>query len=173
MDRAISPTGTVIVLVLALVIDFMSVGPDSIRDRLAFLLAVAGFRDGFNDSPLDRWTVTKLSEMIGWALDQTGTAYIAGASANAVVGALVGCLALYTVGCLLPVRTAARLGRFAAISFPSSNIHRLNYRLWACAFLIGIMAELPRGLIGGWTEGAVIFLTTFISPLVILLFGAA
>jgi hypothetical protein len=55
-----SPTATALVLLLALVVDYMSVGPNSIRDRIAFLLAVPAIREGFNGSPLDGWTVDLL-----------------------------------------------------------------------------------------------------------------
>lgn len=171
--HAMSPTGVCVVLLLALVVDYMSVGADSLRDRLAFLLAVPGFRDGFNGSPLDAWTVQRLSDTIGYLLAQTKGAYIAGASINILLGAAVGILALYTVGCLLPTRASKRLGRWAAISFPKSTIHRLNWKLWLCAFLLGILADLGRGLIGETTEGLVVMLTGLVAPLPILLFGAA
>ncbi|MEV4708886.1 hypothetical protein [Actinoplanes sp. NPDC049316] len=171
--HAMSPTGVAVVLLLALVVDYMSVGPDSLRDRLAFLLAVPGFRDGFNGSPLDAWTVQRLHDAIGFLLEQTDGAYIAGASINVLIGAGVGILALYTVGCLLPVKAASKLGRFAAMTFPTSAIRRLNWKLWLCAFLLGILADLGRGVIGEATEGAVVALTDLVGPLPILLFGAA
>lgn len=172
MDRAMSPTGCVIALVLAFVIDYLSVGPDSLRDRIAFLIAVAGFRDGFNGSPLDQWTVQRAHDAIGYLLTLTDGAYIAGASINGIIGALIGCLALYLVGCLLPEKATKFAGRFAKLSFPSVS-GRINWKLWLCAFLIGVLAELPRGLIGGWTEGVVVLLTQLIAPLIVLLFGAA
>lgn len=170
--HAMSPTGVAVVLLLALVVDYMSVGPDSFRDRIAFLLAVPAFRDGFNGSPLDAWTVQRLSDSIGYLLEQTKGAYIAGASSNVLVGASVGVLAIYTIGCLLPTKTSTRLGRFAAINFPKSSIHRLNWKLWLCAFLLGILADLGRGVIGEATEGLVVALANIVAPLPILLFGA-
>src|SRR5687767_15803921 len=93
-----SPTGVAVLLLLALVVDYMSVGPNSLRDRLAFLLALPAVREGFNDSPLDRWTVGALSGAIDTLKGMTGGAYIAGAVTSVVVGALVGVLFIYTVG---------------------------------------------------------------------------
>lgn len=174
-DRALSPTGTAIALVLAFIIDYMSAGPDSIRDRMAFLLALAGFRDGFNGSPLDAATVEKLSSIIRAALDSdpVSGAYIAGASVNGLIGMGVGALAIYVVGCLLPVRFSKKVGRFAAVTFPRSPAHRINWKLWLCAFFLGILADLGQGLIGGWIEGSVITLTQFVDPLLVILFGGA
>jgi hypothetical protein len=171
--HAMSPTAVAILLLLALVIDYMSVGPDSLRDRVAFLLAVPAFRDGFNGSPLDRWTVQRLSDAIGYLLDKTGGAYVAGASINAILGAAVGILGIYAVGCLLPLKASKRLGRFATLKFPRSPIYRINWQLWLAAFLLGVLADLGHGAVGATTETAVVFLTGLVAPLPTALFGAA
>lgn len=167
-----TPTSVFVVLMLAFVIDYMSVGPDSLRDRAAFLMAIAGFRDGFNESTADEWTVGKLSSAIQWMLDQTDGAYIAGASINIVIGASVGVLAIYAVGCLLPDRMAGKLGRWSALSFPKSPVYRINWKLWVIAFLLGVLADLGRGLVGEATEGAVVALTSLVSPIPVVLFGS-
>ncbi|MFC6017199.1 hypothetical protein ACFP2T_13405 [Plantactinospora solaniradicis] len=168
-----SPTAVAVLLLLALVVDYMSVGPNSLRDRLAFLMAVPAVREGFNDSPLDRWTVDSLTGLIEGLLDKTGSAYIAGASVNAVLGAAVGCLFLYTVGCLLPVKASKRLGRFAALTFPASSAGRLNTKLWICAVLLGLLSDLPGGAVGDVTVWSIDLLTNLVSPLPEWLFGAA
>lgn len=173
MDHTMSPTAVAVLLLLALVVDYMSVGPGSIRDRLAFLLALPAIRQGFNDSPLDKWTVDAASGAIERLLDTTGTAYIAGASVNAVLGAAVGILAIYTVGCLLPVKASKRLGRFATLTFPQSGIYRLNTRLWICAILLGLMSDLPGGAVGAITSWAVDVLADEVAFLPAFLFGAA
>lgn len=172
MDRAMTPTSVFIVLMLAFVIDYMSIGKDSLRDRLAFLLAIAGFRDGFDGSPADKWTVGKLSDGIEWLLDQTNGAYIAGTSINIAIGAGVGVLAIYAVGCLLPNKASARVGRWATLNFPKSSAGRINWKLWLIAFLLGVLADLGRGLVGELTEGAVVALTTIVAPIPIMLFGS-
>jgi len=168
-----SPTGVFVVLMLALLIDYLSVGRDSIRDRVAFLLAVAGFRDGFDGSPLDRWTVQRLSDFIGALLEKTGDAYIAGTNINIAVGAMVGLLGIYGMACLIPSRASKRLGRWVTLSFPTSAMGRINWKLWVVAFLLGILADLGRGVIGEAVEFFVESMTWIAAPLVILLFGAA
>ena len=173
MDRAMTPTSVFIVLMLAFVVDYMSVGPDSLRDRVAFLLAIAGFRDGFDGSPADRWTVGRLSDGIGWLLKQADGAYIAGASINIIIGAGVGVLAIYAVGCLVPDKLSGKLGRWAALRFPKSNVYRINWKLWGIAFLLGVLADLGRGLVGELTDTAVVALTFFVAPIPIALFGSA
>jgi hypothetical protein len=172
-DRAMSPTGVFVMLVLGFLIDFLSVGPDSLRDRVAFLFYLAGFRDGFDGSPLDQWTVQRLSEGIGWLLDQTGGAYIAGANINIVVGAGVGLLAIYAVACLVPAKLSSKVGRIATLSFPSTAAKRINWKLLGLAALLGMLADLGRGLIGEATDSSVEALTWLVAPLPLALFGAA
>ena len=173
IPHTMSPTAVAVLLLLALVVDYMSVGPNSLRDRLAFLLAVPAIKEGFDGSPLDRWTVDAASNAIEGLLHQTGSAYIAGASVNAVLGAAVGCLAIYTVGCLLPVKASKRLGRFATLTFPQSPVYRLNTRLWICAVLLGLLSDLPGGAVGSITDWAVGLLTNLVAPVPAWLFGAA
>ena len=172
MNHVMSPTGVAVLLLLALVVDWMSVGPDSIRDKLAFLMALPAIREGFNGSPLDAWTVDALSRFIDALLGMTGSAYIAGAAVNIVLSASVGILAIYTVGVLLPQKFSTKLGRFAQLSFPASTGYRLNGRLWLCAALLGLLADLPGGAVGNLLSGAIAALTEVVQPLPNLLFGA-
>lgn len=155
MEHVMSPTGVAVLLLLALVVDWMSVGPNSVRDRLAFLLAVPAIHEGFNGSPLDAWTVGALGGFIDKLKEATGTAYIAGATTSVVMGAGIGCLAIYTIGALLPDKASMKLGRFATIKFPASPMHRINTKLWICAALLGMLADLPTGIIGQLLNGAV------------------
>ncbi|MGI5212327.1 hypothetical protein [Plantactinospora sp. CA-290183] len=80
---------------------------------------------------------------------------------------------VYTVGCLLPTKASKRLGRFAARTFPASSAGRLNAKLWICAVLLGVLADLPGGVVGDVTVWAVDLLTNLVSPLPEWLFGAA
>lgn len=171
INHAMSPTATALVLLLALVVDWMSIGGNSIRDRIAFLLAVPAIREGFNGSPLDGWTVDFLRTMIQTLLDATGGAYIAGASINLLIGGAVGILWIYTIGCLLPVKASKKLGRFATLTFPQSPLYRLNGKLWIAAILLGMLADLPRGLVGELTNGSIDFLTGVVAPIPAMLFG--
>ncbi len=169
-----SPTAAAILLLLALLIDYMSIGPNSLRDRLAFLMATAAIREGFNGSPADRWTVGQATKGIEALLDTpiVSGSYKAGMAVSAFLGAAVGLLFLYTVGCLLPVKASKRLGRFATLSFPASGLGRINWKLWLVAALLGMLADLPGGAVGTATEGSVILLTGLFAPFPAWLFGA-
>lgn len=168
-----SPTAVAILLLLALIVDYMSIGPNSLRDRMAFLLAVPAIREGFDGSPADRWTVTALGGVIRSLLDSTGGAYIAGASVNAIIGVAIGLLWIYVIGCMLPVKASKKLGRFATLTWPQSSLYRLNGRLWLAAVLLGMMSDLPGGLVGDLTRTLVDVVTRLVAPLPALLFGAA
>lgn len=172
MRESLGPTGVAVLLLLALVVDWMSFGPNSIRDRLAFLLGLVAIRAGFNNSPLDRWTVDALSGAIDTLKDMSGGAYIAGAATQLVLSALIGCLAIYTVGALLPDKAQAKLGHFAKISFPQSPMHRINTKLWVMAIMLGMLGDLPGGIVGSILNGSIAALTEIFQPLPNLLFGA-
>ncbi len=173
MNHIMSPTGVAVLLLLALVVDWMSFGPNSIRDRIAFLLALPAIRQGFDGSPLDQWTVGALSSLIDGLKAATGGAYIAGAVTSVLLGAIIGILAIYTIGALLPNKMSGKLGQFATISFPASGLHRLNYRLWTCAVVLGLLADLPGGVIGNALRSIINAVTTVVSLLPNVLFGAS
>ena len=167
-----SPTGVAVLLLLALVVDYLSVGPDSIRDRLAFFLALPAIHEGFNDSPLDKWTVGALTKVIQAGLDMTGAAYIAAASATVILSAAIGIYAIYTVGVLLPTSLSGKLGRFAGLHWGASGIHRLNWQLWIAAIVLGMLCDLPGGVVGDILRWAVTALAATVSFLPNWLFGA-
>jgi hypothetical protein len=173
VNHVLTPTGVAVLLLFAGVVDYWSVGPDSLRDRLAFLMYTSAIREGFNGSPLDRWTVGALTGAIGKLLHSAGTAYIAGASANVVLAAGVGCLAVYVLGAVLPnkMSTTFKFGRFAALTFPTSPVHRINYRLLICAVMLGMMADLPAGAVGAFLPGAIDWMTGLFAPGLNWLFG--
>jgi hypothetical protein len=173
MRHVMSPTGVAVLLLLALVVDYLSVGPNSIRDRLAFLMALPAIREGFNGSPLDQWTVGALSKGIDTLKQMAAGAYIAGAITSVVLGAGIGVLAIYTVGALMPNSAAKKLGRFASIKFPTSSLHRINYRLWLCAALLGMLADLPGGMVGQMLTTAVDFLVSVSASIPFTLFGVS
>ena len=143
-----SPTAVAVLLLMALTIDYMTVGPPWLRDRVAFVFALVAVREGFDGSPLDAWTVGALGNVVQNALDATGSAYIAGAVANVVLGAAVACVGVYVIGQMLPVKAAKKLGRFAALKFRPSPSLQLNVPLWLCAVLLGLMLDLPGGYVG-------------------------
>lgn len=173
MHHVMSPTGVAVLLLLALVVDYMSIGPNSLRDRIAFLLGLPAIREGFNGGPLDRWTVDKLSKGIDAMKHAAGNSYIAGAATSVLLSAAVGILAIYTVGALLPDHSkfTKRLGSFATIKFPTSPQYRMNWRLWLCAALLGMLADLPQGAVGSLLRSAVDGLTSIVAILPNFLFG--
>lgn len=173
MHHVMSPTGVAVLLLLALTVDYLSVGPNSIRDRLAFLMGLAAIREGFNGSPLDHWTVGALSNAIDALKHAANGAYIAGAVTSTVLGAGVGILAIYTVGALMPDKFSRRLGRFATIKFPTAAMHRINYKLWTCAVLLGMLADLPGGIVGSLLTSAVDGLVSVAASIPFTLFGVS
>lgn len=173
MRNAMSPTGVAVLLLLALVVDYLSVGPNSIRDRIAFFLGLAAIRQGFNGSPLDNWTVGFLSSLINQLKGMTGTAYVAGAVTSALIGAGIGVLAIYTVGALMPNKATKYLGRFAAIKFPSSGLHRINYKLWLCAALLGMLGDLAGGTVGHLVTTAIDMDVSVCASIPFTLFGVS
>lgn len=172
-QHLMTPTSVAVLLLMALTLDYLTVGPPWLRDRVAFVFALVAIREGFDGSPLDAWTVAQASAGISWLLAQTGGAYIAGASVNVVLGAMVGCLAIYVIGQMLPAKLVNRLGRFAALKFKPSPINKLNAQLWITAVLIGMMLDLPRGQIGAVLLWLYSLALQLVGPLPALLFGGA
>ena len=167
----LTPTGVSVLLMLALVVDYMSIGPGSIRDRIAFFMALPAIRAGFGGGPLEAWTVDKLSQLIDSLKGLAGASYIAGTATDVFVGAVVGVLAIYTVGVLLPVKAAKRFGAFAQLTWGASPGQRLNGRLWASAILLGVLADVPHGIVGDLLRGGIDFLSSWVGLLPGLLFG--
>lgn len=173
MHHSMSPTGVFALLLLALVVDWMSIGPDSLRDRLAFFMGLAAIRQGFDGSPLDHWTVGFLSSLINQLKSMAGSAYIAGAVTQVVLGAGIAVLAIYTAGALMPTKASKWLGRFAAIKFPSSPVRRINYKLWACAVLLGLLSDLAGGLVGQIVNSAIDMDVSICASIPFSLFGVS
>lgn len=173
MHHSMSPTGVFALLLLALVVDWMSIGPNSIRDRLAFFMGLAAIRQGFDGSPLDHWTVGFLTSLINQLKSMAGSAYIAGAATQLLLGAAIGVLAIYTAGALMPTKASKWLGRFASIKFPTSALHRINYKLWACAALLGMLADLAGGTVGQIVATAIDLDVSICASIPFSLFGVS
>lgn len=172
MHHYMTPTTVAALLLLALVIDHWSVGPDSIRDRIAFFIALPTIYEGFNGSPLDNWTVGLLEGGIQKLLSMTGGAYIAGASANVVLGIGIGIYALYVTGILLPKKLSKHAGRWVDLSWKTTGLHRLNPQLWIAAIVIGMLCDLPQGAVGSALMFVIELLADLVSPIPNWLFGA-
>lgn len=171
VERVLSPTGVCVMIILAFVVDYLSVGPNSLRDRLAFVLAIVALHDGFDGSPLDRWTVGILESLVGQLLSMTGDAYIAGASINIVIGAGVGIVWIYAIGCMLPEKTP-RAGRYAALTWPTAPQFRINVKLWGIALILGMLSDLPQGAVGAMSRGLFDLVAGLVAPIPSFLFGA-
>jgi hypothetical protein len=174
-------------LLLALIIDVMRVGPEWLKDRVAFVIGLTAIREGFGGSALEAWTVSKLTAAIDGGFRLAGTdLYIAQADASAVVSVLIGAVALYCVGVLLPPSAAKWAGGFARLSFSrrrgrgragpvdaNGERYQLNKQLWACAWILGLLADLPQGLTGEVLRKVVSMVTWAVTkPLSYTLFGA-
>jgi hypothetical protein len=180
-----SPVGVIAVLLLALVIDYASVGPNSTRDRVAFLLALPAIRSGFDGSTVDRWTLQRLTSWVRAGQEATGDPSIISSSTSTIITVLVSIIAIVTIGALLPEKTSGRLGQFALISFsprhttvttsggPAKTRYRINWRLWACATILGLFADLPQGQVGTIVRALVDGLTTLVSHVPTALFGVS
>lgn len=180
-----SPTAVFATLLIALVIDYMSIGADSIRDRVAFCLALPAVREGWDGSQLDLWTVQTIATFVDTA-KRSGNGELAAANTALLVGVLIGILFIYCIGCLLPTKASAKLGKFAQLAFSGgparpgggpamggASKYRLNYRLWACAILLGMTAEMPNGLVGEASLGFVDGLTGIVAPVPSIVFGVS
>lgn len=188
MTHVLSPAGVLAVLLLALIVDVMRVGPEWLKDRLAFFLALAAIREGFGGSILERWTVDALVGVIDGGFGIVGSdIYVTQAGASVVVQVLIGAVALYCVGVLLPVKATKWVGGFAKLSFArrggksgakaaATDSHgeryQLNTPLWTCAWILGLLADLPQGGVGGFVRGLIDIVTTAVAaPLASTLFG--
>ncbi len=171
MEHQMSPTATAVLILMAIAVDYISIGPDWLRDRIAFTMYVAGIYEGFNGSKLDMWTTESLRSLIEWALTQADGAYIAGASAKALVGVLVFVVWLYGFACMLPQKASKKLGRFATLAFPGSAPWSINWRLLGVAIALALLGDVPFGWVGELTEGTNTFLAGLWAPFPGLLVG--
>jgi hypothetical protein len=177
-----SGTAVFALLLTALLVDYSSFGPDSIRDRLAFLMALGAWRVGWNDSALDRYTVDTISAWIEQA-KHTGNTHLAAARTGDIIGVAVCLLAMYCAGCLMPTRAQSRLGRYALLAFTAAATrgggggggpaarYRLNWRLQGCACALGMLSDLGGGLIGGATKQFIAMDVQIFAPVPGWLFG--
>jgi hypothetical protein len=160
----------VVLLIVALVIDLLSVGPGSIRDRIAFLLAVPALYAGWAGDSLAIWVNTQLAALTGMGLKASGSVYIAGAEPAIVVSAVVAAAFVYAIGAMLPRRAQRWAGPIAKFDLargkasmsaggrgkrtPGGGLgdapqgSRLNLKLWGLALFLALTVDLPRGAIG-------------------------
>lgn len=180
----LSATGIFALMLCALLVDYASVGPEWLRDRLAFVMGLVAIRLGWDGGALDRYTVDTISAWIDEAKG-TGNSDLAAARTEDVFKVLVGLLVIYCAGCLLPTKASAKCGRFALLAFtpasarpggggpggPGGSRYRLNLRLWICAWLLGVLADLSGGLTGGALDQFISLSIRLLTPIPAWLFG--
>lgn len=172
-EHAMSATATAVLLIIAFIMDYLSIFPAWVQLRLTFASVVTAVNVGFDDSPLDKWTVDKASELIQSALNMADGAYIAGASARVIVGCLVGILSIWTLGCMLPLKWSKRLGRITTLQFKESPLRKLSPMVWGLAVPLGLLADMPDGWIGDVTGFCLDVYSWVTAPLPGLIFGAS
>lgn len=172
-DHTLSPTATAVLFIIAFIIDWFAIGPAWLQTRLTFACVLIAVRQGFDDSPLDKWTVDNAAGAIQVALDQAKGAYVAGASAEFLVGCAVGVLTIWAVGCLMPVKWSKKAGRIATAQFKETPLRKMNPQVWLMAVPLGLLADLPAGWMGWLSMGLVHVCSIVASPLPGLVFGAS
>lgn len=170
MEHLMTPTGVAVALIFALTLDALSIGPNSIRDRIAFVIAVGAIYEGFNGSPLDQWTIGALGGLVDQLKAMTGGAYIAGAATEAILSMGVLAVAVITIGVLLPVKAQEKLGPWAAMSFGSGG-QRINFKLWGAAAILAMFCDLPGGVLGDLLRQGVMLCDRFAAFVPNLLLG--
>jgi hypothetical protein len=170
-SKAMSPTMVFVVLLLALAIDWSSFGHDSIRDRVAFTLALPALRLGFDGSLADRTMVGAIGYFIDGAKGAVSDAYIAQADTGKIIGVLASLVFAYAVGCMMPEKWSNKMGPYARLSFSSGKRHRLNYKLWACAVFLAVTADMMNGWSGILARGTVNVLSHIAASVSVTLFG--
>lgn len=170
--HAMPATSCVVLLIVALVVDLMSVGPGSIRDRVSFLIAVPALYAGWAGEPLAIWVNTQLAALTGMGLKASGSNYVAAASPTIIVSCLVAAAFIYAIGAVIPRRTQRWVGPIARFDLargkakvsaegktkgkvtPGGGVGdapagaRLNMKLWGLALFLALTADLPQGAIG-------------------------
>ena len=182
----LSPTGVAVLLEVVLVIDAMGIMPKWLSLRIVFLGGMAALRDGFQGSFAENWTVGQVAKLINKGLHSTHCAYIAGASANLIIGSAVGLVGIYCLGCMLPARSSGKLGRFTQLSFegkksaktkasgdaPTKAKWGLTVKVWILAAILGIFCDLVGGGLG-LVLRYVIYIVSCVGAAILLpLFGA-
>jgi len=191
-----SPLGVFTLLLLALVLDYSSVGEASIRDVVTFSVALPAIADGWSGQWLAQWTVGWLGGALQAGMRHSGSEYMATISGAGMVGVLLGMLALYATFCIIPPKLGARmklnvpvvgrvhLGKLSNLTFqPGKKAgiegvsdgeapRRLCVKLWVCAAVLGLLWPLAMGWAGDLLQFEINSFAWVWKPLPNKLFGA-
>jgi len=137
-------SAAVVILAVALVIDATSAGPQSIRDRVAFVLVLGAGRTVFDGSATDQALENHLRQALHWAATAQPDPRLSWGIQN-LTDAVVLCLVVLAIGALAPVRSSW-LGGLSRITLETRG--RVNWRLWSLALLLGCLSDLSDGAVG-------------------------
>jgi hypothetical protein len=160
-------------LTLAGMLDYLGIGADNWRDKLAFLIALPAIWAGWDGSALDHGLTENIRQAISAGLEATGPTLGTAEMANAGVTCFVFAVLLYTLGCLAPDRWKGKLGRVAtwSMSGKGSALKRMNPRVWIPAIVLGLMSEMLGGLSGALLHSALGLLASVTAGLPSVLVG--
>lgn len=169
-----TPETVFAVLLLALLVDTLKVGPQALQDRAASIMSLCAIHAGWDGSPADIWIYDKVAAMVDAAKRASGEAAFADAATPKIISILAGLIALYWIGVMLPPIGAIKKygGRYATLNFAAKK-GKLNTHLWACSILLGLFGDLPAGLVGEIFGGAIGILTPIVGYLPGLIFGVS
>lgn len=145
----------IFLLLLALTIDYMSIGPTNARDIFAFFLELPCIHYGWNGSTPDVKLTAFLNSGVGQILQSLG---VNGSSADiaqmtrAGVKVVIFAVMLYVIGSIVPAKYSAKAGSWAKLSFKCNS--RINWKLTSCAIFLGLCGDQLGGLAGA------VFMTT-------------
>ena len=146
-------------IAIALSIDYMSIGPDSLRDKIAFAIALPAIYGGWDGSTLDTKITDGIQQAIQSGLRSTGTTHSTAQMAQAGMRCLVFFVLVYAIGALMPEKWSKKCGRWAQINFKAGSSDRLNKKLWGCAIVLGLLGGQLGGLSGSVLKNFLSFMT--------------
>lgn len=169
-----SPETVFAVLLLALLIDTLSVGPQDLQDRLASVMSLTAIHAGFDGSPPDVWLYGQVAALVEQAKLASGDAAFSQADTPMIISVIAGLIALSWIGVMLPPVGMMKKygGRYASLQFKKKK-GKLNAQLWACSILLGLFGDLPAGLVGEIFGGLIGILTPIVGYVPGLVFGVS
>lgn len=186
-----SPLGVFTLLLLALIIDYTSAGPDSIRDIVAFTMALPAIADGWSGQWLAKWTVGWLGGVLETGMKHSGSEYMATISGAGMIGVMLGLLVFFATFCIIPAKIGAKfkVGKLSGLTFRSvkfgkkkggiedvadegASKRRLCFPLWACAIILGLLWPLAMGWAGDILQFEINSFAWVWKPIPNKLFGA-
>jgi tetrahydromethanopterin S-methyltransferase subunit D len=161
----------VMLLSIAFAIDFMSIGVDTIRDKVAFLLSLPAIHACWADSSLDAGLTQGMRQLIEAGFQTTGTKRDVAQLSAAGIKCMIFFTLVYVIGVLVPNKWAAKAGKWATYSFKMKQTSRINYKLWGCSFILGVFGGQLGGLSGSILTSALDTLTAVTAGVPNMLIG--